>query len=131
MPLLDTDILVAFLRGDQQARDKLAEFENKSMHIATSAIVAFELYQGALASSKPEEKLEQVDALLNALDVINFSLVESKLAGKITNLLRTKGAMIGLPDILIGATAFLANERIVSRNLKDYSRIPGLESEKW
>lgn len=40
--------------------------------------------------------------------------------------LRRKGQLIGDPDILIAATALHHDLMLVTRNLRDFQRVPGL-----
>lgn len=51
MVCLDTDLLVALLRGEPRAVSSIEKLEGEGEHLATSAISAYELLKGAIISS--------------------------------------------------------------------------------
>jgi len=51
--------------------------------------------------------------------------------GKVRDRLEKKGEIIGAMDLLIGAHALAAGLTLVSNNLKEFERIPGLLTENW
>jgi predicted nucleic acid-binding protein len=52
-------------------------------------------------------------------------------AGKISGKLLTRGEEIDREDCIIGATALLNDEPILTRNVDHFSRIDGLEIETY
>jgi tRNA(fMet)-specific endonuclease VapC len=52
-------------------------------------------------------------------------------AGKIDGRLSRNGEKIGQGDVVIGATALLHDERVLTRNLDEFERIPDLEVEAY
>jgi len=131
MPLLDSDILIDFLRGDSKVIEKINTLSKESIHLSVSSITALELFQGAYGHSKADAKVNQVENFLNRLEILPFEKLEGKIASKIADSLRRQGKLIDLPDILIAATALARNEKIITRNARDFSRISGLIVEKW
>ena len=47
--------------------------------------------------------------------------------GKVFHYLKTNGRMIGANDLWIAATALAYGKAVVTRNVKEYRRVPGLE----
>jgi tRNA(fMet)-specific endonuclease VapC len=45
--------------------------------------------------------------------------------------LEKKGQMIGAMDLLIAAHALSLNVRLVTHNVREFSRVPGLRVETW
>ncbi|PKP59946.1 MAG: PIN domain nuclease [Candidatus Altiarchaeales archaeon HGW-Altiarchaeales-1] len=129
MKILDTDILVAILRGKKDTQDLLDYLSSED--ITTTSITAFELYYGAFKSERASENIKEVDSLLSSYSIINFDKKSSKAAGEIYSKLEISGLNIGLRDVLIGAICIVNNATIITRNVKHYSRIEGLNIEKW
>jgi predicted nucleic acid-binding protein len=55
--VLDTDILVALLKGNSEAIDEVRRLEKNGDPLSTTLITAYELMKGAYISSKPDENL--------------------------------------------------------------------------
>ncbi len=80
MKCLDTDFLVALLRGKSDAKSKMESLDAEG-HNATTTINAFELFYGAHKSTKRAKNLKEVFKLLDRLDVFDFTLEASEVAG--------------------------------------------------
>ena len=65
--IMDTDILVDFLRNKKEATSLVNRLEENNCLLATTAINAFELYYGAHKSTDPEKTLHPTTQLLNRL----------------------------------------------------------------
>jgi tRNA(fMet)-specific endonuclease VapC len=116
MACLDTDILVALLKGDPEATKFIEKLEGEGEKIKTSAISAYELLKGALMSSKPEENLKIVGGLLSSLTVLTLNRNSSEFAARIHRDLRKAGKIIGELDILIAGICHYNDEVLVSRD---------------
>ena len=60
MVLLDTDILIPYLRNDPSIKKKISELLNRSILLSTTSINVAELYFGAYLSEKIKENLTSV-----------------------------------------------------------------------
>jgi predicted nucleic acid-binding protein len=126
---LDSDILIAFLRGNEEAKEKITELEKRGIvHIIP--INAFELYFGAYLSNEAEKNIQNVRALIAYFPMLPFSKNEAKLAGKNSSLLQKISSSIGIRDCMIAGIAQEHNPKIITRNINHFSRIPDLEYEK-
>jgi predicted nucleic acid-binding protein len=130
MVVLDTDILVAFLRNDNEAVNFIGSLQKKNMKISTTTISAFELFEGALISSR-EENIEKAELLLKSMGSYNFNGPASWKAAEISSELLKKGEPLDFQDIAIAAIAIINGESLTTRNVKHFSRIKGLKVEKW
>ncbi len=130
MKCLDTDFLVAVLRGAEDVKLTLDKFEEEGIQYTTS-INAFELYFGAFLSGKKENNLKAVEALLSRLHVIQFDIEDAKVAGQIASGLKEKGEKLDFRDVLIASAAISGNLPIVTRNVEHFSRIEGLKVLDW
>ncbi len=122
MFLFDSDVLIDFLRGAEPAAGRVA-FELEHAAVAVSAVTAFELTAGALSVRQQAA----VETLLAATPVVPVSVEVALLAGKIFRDLKASGQEIGMADCLIGATCIVQRTLLVTRNRKQFERIPGLK----
>ena len=94
-------------------------------------MVRAELIVGALKSDRPEHHLDLVNRFLSAFALLPFSgdAVEHYAAIRVN--LEKSGQIIGPNDLVIAATARAKGSILVSNNLKEFSRVPGLQCEDW
>ena len=130
MKCLDTDFLVALLRGKNDAKLKMESLDAEG-HNATTTINAFELFYGAHKSTKRRKNLKEVFKLLDRLDVFDFTLEISEVAGEITVILEEEGNMLDFRDIMIASIVKYHRMALVTRNVNHFKRIKGLQMEKW
>lgn len=65
------------------------------------------------------------------LEVCDFDYLDATEYGKIRSHLERNGTSIGALDTLISAQALSKGLVLVSNNLKEFKRIPGLQLENW
>ena len=120
--LVDTDVLIDFLRGYGPA----VSFVNAhSDRIVLSAVVVAELYAGARgAKDDPEQTV--LENLLSLFRVVPINNEIARLGGLYR---RDYGPShgIGLPDALVAATAFLERAELKTLNVKHYPMFEGIE----
>ncbi len=131
MVCLETDFLVALIRKDADAITKLRKLVESGERLTTTPINAAELFKGAYLSEKVEENLKKVRGIFARLDILEFNLSATEIFGKVSAELEREGKPVGVMDALIASVALAHNERIVTRNIKHFGRIKGLEIEKW
>ena len=130
MTHLDTSFLVDLLReaarGEQgPAHAVLDRFEEEEL--AVSVHVACELYAGAELADDPEIEHERVDSLLKVLHVVQTGDRFAPLYGALLAELRRRGEAVSTMDLLIAATARTHDAAVVTRNARDFERVPGLD----
>ena len=131
MVCFDTDFLVALLRKEEVAIDKLEIYEEKEDLLSTTVISACELFEGAYKGDGAEKKIARVKELLHRLDILELNLRSSKLFGKVYNELRLQGMDIGVLDTLISCIVLAKGEKLITRNIKHFKRVTGLLVESW
>jgi tRNA(fMet)-specific endonuclease VapC len=125
--LLDTNTIIALFKREPdvwrqvEARDPDA--------CAISSIVAHELYYGAFKSQRRAENLARVDGL--RLAVIEFDSDDARASGEVRAMLDLAGTPIGSYDVLIAGQALSRQLTLVTRNLREFERVPGLRLERW
>lgn len=131
MTCLDTDFIVDLLRRSPEAEKKLEELTNTGEKLATTPLNASELYKGAYYSTQPVKEAEKVRRLLETLEILDFSISASETFGKMSNVLKSNGKIIGDFDLLIASIAICHGEPLLTRNVRHFSQIPGLAIENY
>ena len=127
---LDSDFLVAVLRGDPQAKRRLEQLDAEGRH-STTSVTSFELFYGAHRSRERVKNVEEVERLLERLDVLPFDRKSSERAGEELAALAAKGRAVEFRDAMIAAVAISNGLHLVTRNPDRFSRFKGLEVEGW
>jgi len=125
--LLDTNAIIGLLDGHRQILRNIRL--RGAGDIGLSVIVAHELYFGAHRSGRAAANLARIDALRFAR--VPFDLEDARLAGAIRSELAARGVPIGAYDVLIAAQARSRDLTLITRNVGEFSRVPGLRWEDW
>jgi tRNA(fMet)-specific endonuclease VapC len=130
MKCLDTDLLVAILRGREDAELKMNEVDREGRQ-CTTAITAFELFYGAYKSKQRHTNLEKTRMVLERVDVLSLDYESSEGAGEILADLAARGDMIDFRDAMIAGIAKAKGLTLVTRNEEHFARVKGLKVEVW
>jgi tRNA(fMet)-specific endonuclease VapC len=126
--LLDTNLCVRALRDRPlEIRERLkAEFEA----ICISSVVRYELYVG-IALAGGEHKRRELDNFLSPIPCLPFDDNAAFHAADIRADLTKKGNLIGPYDLLIAGHARSLGLKVITGNLKEFTRVEGLRCEDW
>ena len=128
--LLDTNICIYALSGRypqvQQRVDRQA-----SGRIAISAFVYGELQFGIAKSSRREDALLRLDTFTQIVAVLPLPVEAAEHYGEIRALLAARGTPIGGNDLWIASHALAANVTLVTNNISEFERVPGLRLANW
>jgi len=124
--LLDTDVLIAMIKGQYAVRELILEVGMDSC--AVSDISIAELYYDAYKGSQTENSLKQIHFIERNFTVVK---VQPEEYGRIRASLETEGKPLDSMDILIASCAINNNLILVSHNTKHFSKIPNLRHEDW
>jgi tRNA(fMet)-specific endonuclease VapC len=128
--MLDTNICLCMIKGKPpQILSRLKDFNLGDLSV--SSITLSELEYGVAKSSKPQQNRDALDAFLAPLEIFPFDGEAAHRHGQIRAFLEKEGKLIGAMDMLIGAHAVSASMTLVTNNIKEFSRIPGLRLENW
>jgi tRNA(fMet)-specific endonuclease VapC len=130
MKCLDTDLLVAILRGKQEAQTIVEELDMEGK-AATTSVNAFEVYFGANKSQSKNENMKETSKLLERLEILPLDLASSRRAAEISAKLVAKGETIDFRDAMIAAIAIENGLTLVTRNNSHFKRIRELQIETW
>ncbi len=120
MKLIDTDIFVDFFRGIPEAATFI---RNSADEIVFSAVTEAELLSGRICEEPLEE--EKVFHVLAQFEKIPVDNPLVQVAGKIR-----RKYLLELPDALIAASALSYQCTLLTRNIKDFEKVPGLLVKK-
>jgi tRNA(fMet)-specific endonuclease VapC len=127
---LDANICIEFLRGRLPlALDALRNTSPQAVKIP--AIVAAELFVGALKSSCAEANTRAIQLLLAPYDIVPFDRECVMEYARLRSRLEAAGERIGPHDQLIAATVLAHKGTLVTLNYKEFKRIAGLSLEVW
>ena len=130
MYLLDTNVLVDFLRGRMPHGYDLMRASDPRLFKIPS-IVEAELLAGAEKSRDPEQARFAVESILLPFEVVPFCSKCARHYGRIRAHLEREGMAIGPNDLLIAATALAHGATLVTGNVREFKRVPGLSLEEW
>ncbi len=94
-------------------------------------MTAAELRHGAAKSSRPEQNMEAPDAFLLPLEVLGFGDEAAAAYGGVRTTLERARTPTGPLDTLIAAHAVSLGATLVTNNVREFSRVAGLEIEDW
>ncbi|HEX5719648.1 MAG TPA: type II toxin-antitoxin system VapC family toxin [Thermoanaerobaculia bacterium] len=127
--LLDANILSEFIRNPRGLVSKRLAVVGEAT-VCTSIVVACELRFGARkkGSSRLEER---VDEALASLEVLPLDKESDRHYAEIRTYLSRKGQPIGSNDLLIAAHTLALDLILVTDNVDEFARVPGLSIENW
>ena len=127
--LLDTNIVIFALRHrSERLRDRLTEQNGR---FAVSASTVSELHFGIEKSSDPRQNRQATEEFLALIAALPFDADAATHAGEIGAVLGRAATPIGAYDVLIAGHARSAGLAVVTNNVREFSRVPGLLVEDW
>lgn len=129
MKTLDTSICSYLLR--KRPSSVIAEFERmESKDLFLSALVVAELRFGA-AKLGSDKFVGYLEDWLGLFELRPWPVAASQLYAGLRRDLERQGTPIGSLDLLIAAHALAENAVLVTNNLREFKRVPGLQVENW
>ncbi|MFN8473652.1 MAG: type II toxin-antitoxin system VapC family toxin [Anaerolineae bacterium] len=125
--LIDSSVFIALERRriPHEALARIASDEP----VALASITASELLAGVYRADSLARRVQReafVETILERVPVLPFDLRVARIHAQIWAALAASGRLIGAHDLLIGATALANGCAILTDNLRDFERVPGL-----
>ena len=111
--LLDSNQIILHVNGEHQLK-----FEVRS--VAISTLTVFECFRLPGLSSQEENELREIISLCKIISVTD------EIAIRAASIARTRKSLRPI-DLLIAATALELDVPLVTKNVKDFRKIPGLK----
>jgi tRNA(fMet)-specific endonuclease VapC len=127
--LLDTHIVIYVIK--RRPIEVMGVFNDNAGRMAISAITLSELYHGAEKSAKVAQNLAVVEEFSSLIEVLPYTAKAASHYGAIRTALEKTGQPIGLNDLHIAAHARSEGLTLVTNNLGEFERVPGLLVENW
>jgi predicted nucleic acid-binding protein len=127
---LDTSFVVDLLResgrgSEGPAMRLLGRLRDQELRL--SVFVACELAAGAAMATKPIEEQRKVERLCSGLSIDYPDERFPAVYGSLLAALERGTGRVSTMDLLIATSALIAEASLVTRNTKDFSRVPRLE----
>lgn len=127
--LLDTNIVIYTMKNRPQHVKR--RFQKHEGEMCISAVSLGELVFGAEHSKQVERNLTDIEALVARLEVLPLDSKAAYHFGQIRAALYTIGQPIGPYDMLIAGHARASGLILVTNNINEFERVPGLLLENW
>lgn len=127
--LMDTNVCIALLKGEKELTKKFQTLPPTAFSLCS--VVKAELLYGAHKSQNVEANLSVLEKFFAQFQSHPFDDSATSFYGTIRALLTKAGTPIGANDLLIASIAQVNNLTVLTRNRKEFLRIPGLRTEMW
>ena len=116
---------------DKAAIDKAREVELKGSTISVGAPSIFELFAGVALSRKSEEEKDRIMFTIAALPQIPLDFQSARTGGLIYGRKAKAGSMVDPEDAMLAGIAKTRGEAILTRNVKHFTGIEGVNVETY
>jgi predicted nucleic acid-binding protein len=130
--IVDTNILIKYEKGQLDLGRKILGREQEEFFI--SVITASELLHGVLRANDPSIKSKRhafVEGILSNFSIFPIDLAIARSHSQLWSLLQAQGKMIGIHDSWIAATCIANGMSLITLNVKEFDKVPGLSIDKW
>lgn len=130
--LIDTNILIACEKGTLDLDQVLSEQGDDTVFL--SVISASELLHGvhrAVNEQVRTRRMAFVERVLSGMEILDIDISVARIHAKLWGDLAGSGQMIGAHDLWLAASALANDCSVVTRNAREFERVPGLSLEVW
>ena len=130
--LIDASILIEAERGRLDLEPHVARHRDEESFL--SVITASELLHGVHRATRADVRAKRsafVEGILERFPLLSVDLACARAHAQIWAELRQAGAMIGPHDLWLAATCLAHGLTMVTANLREFERVPGLAVELW
>lgn len=118
MYTLDTNAIIYFIKDDSSTVSTLNDIFSKYTSVYISSITEVELFSFPSITSQEGQRIEK---FLSIVSIIPLNSQLARIAGAIRKTYHLK-----IADSIIAATAMFTGSTLVTRNVKDFNKIPNL-----
>ena len=129
---LDTNVVIGIINGRAPHLEARLRAAIDVTPVAIPAIVLFELRYGYARSNRRVQMEDLLNEFLApGITVLPFDEIDAAEAGDIRANLEAQGLPIGPYDVLIAAQARRHAATLVTLNMREFSRVAGLDVTDW
>lgn len=122
MYTLDTNSIIYYLNGEVNASARVRDILMQPSPVYASAITGLELLAFPELTEREAQKIEEI---LGTMSIISVDLAIARMAGALRKTYR-----LSVADSAIAATALFTGSTLVTRNVRDFQKVPGLQIQK-
>ena len=130
MYILDTNACIYMMKNSFPELSKKV-FEQNPSKFNISAITIAELEYGASKSKWGEKTRNTISLFLAPFTVLDFNEEDARMSGRVRAQLESIGLPIGLYDLQIASQGLTRGYTVITRNVAEFKRVPGLHVEDW
>ena len=127
--LLDTDTVIALLRGGENVARQARARPVRSL--AISAVTLYELEVGVEKSREREKNRRALNDAMAPFAIAPFEDAAALEAARLRAILEKRGKGIGPYETLMAGQALSLGVTLVTANTREFARVPGLKLENW
>lgn len=124
--MLDTDTCIHAMKGSAGFTPRV-----RLVDCGISVVVLGELETGVWRSQRREANRLALDHFLAAVPVVAPDTETGRRYGRLRAQLAASGDLIGPNDLWIAAHALALDLPLITHNLAEFRRVPGLTAETW
>jgi predicted nucleic acid-binding protein len=125
--LIDTSTLIAWERALDTAPQQVAPLRSQDSFV--SVVTASELLHGvhrARDAALRARRSASVELLLSRMPLLPIDVMVARAHARVWAELAAAGTVIGMNDMWLAATCLVHGLTMVTANIKDFKRVPGL-----
>ncbi len=130
--LIDASVLIEYERGRVDLARHLEGRKEEEFFL--SVVTASELLHGVHRAKDPSVRARRsafVEAILERFPLLPVDLATARTHAQIWAELASGGNLIGPHDLWLAAAAIAHGLTLVTANLREFQRVPGLAVESW
>jgi tRNA(fMet)-specific endonuclease VapC len=130
--LIDASILIEAERGRLDLEPHVTRHGEEEAFL--SVVTASELLHGVHRAARPDVRARRsayVEGILERFPLLSVDLACARAHAQLWAELRQAGELIGPHDLWLAATCVAHGLTIVTANVREFARVPGLDLEVW
>jgi tRNA(fMet)-specific endonuclease VapC len=127
--LIESSVFITLERESRPWRE-IFSFSTSDEGLAIAAITASELLTGVFRADSDQRRNARqvrVSEIIENLTVLSFDISTARIHARLWAELEGRGERIGPYDMIIAATALAFDHSLLTDNVREFSRVPGLE----
>ena len=127
--LLDSNTVIYAFKNAGQVRNHMRQHEDLDFKLCTP--VLWELMTGANKARDSSAQPARLALFQARFELLPFDLAAARHAAQVRAQLEAQGTPTGAADTMIAGVALAHGLILVTRNVREFERVPGLQIQNW
>jgi tRNA(fMet)-specific endonuclease VapC len=127
--LLDSNTVIYAFKNAGQVRNHMRQHEDLDFKLCTP--VLWELLTGANKACDSSAQHARLALFQARFELLPFDLAAARHAAQVRAQLEAQGTPTGAADTMIAGVALAHGLILVTRNVREFERVPGLQIQNW